>query len=89
MTDELYSSPVLDHLEELGEPIPGEQVACTSCPIALWYWPGNDALVCFCSALHRETWNDTWKELQAAPYAPVLFCDAREQANARLMKGSV
>jgi len=84
MEDEVYSSSVLDHLERLGEPCPSDTIACTKCPIAMWYWPGEDALVCFCSALHRETWSDTWKRLPTAPHAPVLFCDGQVQALARL-----
>ena len=50
-----YDSPVLVHLDErMGEPVPGRDVACTTCPVSLWYWRGNNELVCFCSALHQE-----------------------------------
>ena len=74
-----YTPPIFARLEPMGEPLPPLEVACTSCPISLWYWSGNDSLTCFCSALHRETWVDG----RAVP-KPIRFCDGREQALARL-----
>lgn len=82
--DERYESPVLLRLEAIGERVPSEQVACATCPVALWYWPGNDALACFCSALHRETWKAEWNTRPELPAESIKFCDGQEQALARL-----
>ena len=82
--EESYESPVLLHLERIGEPLPPEIVACTSCPIAMWYWPGIDALVCFCSALHRDTWEAAWNKETELPAKAIKFCDGRQQALARI-----
>ncbi len=77
-----YDSPVLVHLDErMGEPVPGRDVACTTCPVSLWYWRGNNELVCFCSALHQDTWDDR----RGDALKPVRLCDARQQALARMV----
>lgn len=75
---ERYDSPVLLHLERLGEQVPGDAVACTTCPVSVWYTEAGDALICFCPALHRDTWG------ARCATEPVRFCDAREQALAQL-----
>ncbi len=73
-----YSSPTLSHLEHgLGEPVPGDEVACRDCPLSIWHWTGPDQLLCRCSAMHRDTWGPGTK--------PVLFCDGREQAVKKLI----
>lgn len=73
-----YFSPTLDHLEHgLGEPVPGDQVACRDCPLSIWYWTGPDELFCRCSAMHRMTWG--------AGETPVRYCDGREQAIAKVI----
>lgn len=68
-------SPVLLHLEKIGEPVPDDQVACASCPAALWYWKGYDRLTCFCAMLHQTVFDG-----KVADQEPILFCDGREQA---------
>jgi hypothetical protein len=71
-------SPVLLHLEKIGEPVPNDDVACATCPAALWYWNGNDRLTCFCPMLHQNMFDDRIEDQK-----PVLFCDGREQALAK------
>jgi len=68
-------SPVLLHLEKIGEPVPDDRVACATCPAATWYWKGNDRLTCFCAVLHQNVFDGGVADLE-----PVLFCDGREQA---------
>lgn len=63
--------------------MPREDVACTDCPISLWYSDSN-RLICFCSALHKDVWDGSM--------APIRFCDGREQAIAAIhvkLSGSV
>jgi hypothetical protein len=73
-----YFSPTLIHLEHgLGEPVPGDDIACRDCPLSIWHWTKSKELLCRCSAMHKDTWG---------PGAtPVLFCDAREQAVRKLI----
>ncbi|WP_375399072.1 hypothetical protein, partial [uncultured Sphingomonas sp.] len=72
-------SAVLLHLEKIGEPVPGDKVACATCPAAVWYWKGNDRLTCFCPVLHQNVFDDTVENQEL-----VEFCDGREQALAKL-----
>lgn len=73
-----YFSPTLDHLEHgLGEPVPGDKVACRDCPSSIWYSTASNELFCHCSAMHLMTWG--------AGETPIEFCDGREQAVARLI----
>lgn len=73
-----YKSATLDHIwERLNEPVPGEKVACSDCPISIWHRDENAVLLCFCSALHKITWTDKC--------VPIKYCDGREQAVAKLV----
>jgi hypothetical protein len=85
--DQIYDSPILLSLESRGEPVPPRKVACTTCPVAMWYWPGEKQLICFCSALHRETWKVEWNPKGALPDGAIQLCDGREQARAKLEAG--
>ena len=74
-----HSSPTLEHVggDSIGEPGPGDEVACRDCPAAIWYWKGSDRIFCFCSAMHEKTWGSGEQ--------PVEFCDAREQEVAKML----
>jgi hypothetical protein len=72
-----YFSPTLEHLDRLGEEVPSDAVACRDCPLSIWYATAGYDLFCRCSAMHRLTWGEG--------EAPIQFCDAREQAVAKLI----
>lgn len=74
-----HSSSTLARIsgDGIGEPGPGDDVACRDCPVAIWYWKGSDQIFCFCSAMHEMTWG--------AGRQPVQFCDAREQEVAKML----
>lgn len=74
-----HSSPTLAHTsgDGIGEPGPGDEVACRDCPVAIWYWKGSDRIFCFCSAMHEKTWGSGEQ--------PIEFCDAREQEVAKML----
>jgi hypothetical protein len=72
-------SDTLRRFEKRGERAPSEQIACTTCPVSLWLVRGETRLTCFCSALHRDTWDSAWSSPALITDA-VYLCDGREQA---------
>jgi len=75
-----HVSLTLEHIaqDSIGEDGPDKNVACRDCPVSVWYWRDRDRLFCFCSAMHEKTWG--------VGQEPVLFCDAREEEVAKLLK---
>ena len=74
-----YKSDTLEHISErLLEPVPGARVACSDCPVSMWYRDKNSVLLCFCTALHSTMWEEGC--------VPIEYCDGREQAIARLLE---
>ena len=74
-----YKSDTLEHIHDrLQEPVPGAKVACSDCPVSMWYRNKDAVLCCFCTALHKNTWEDDC--------VPIEYCDGREQAIARLIE---
>lgn len=54
------------------------KAVCASCPLSMWYI--DSGLACHCTVLYRETWRDgTPSEAN-----PVIICDARADAIAKL-----
>lgn len=79
-----HSSPTLEQFRDnFGIEDPEIEIACRDCPAGIWYATGNaiEDLTCFCTAMHRPTWDLKIKERGEA----VLLCDAREGAIAEMI----
>lgn len=81
MTDEPLVNPhrsaTLKYVEQAGLDSPPDNVACVDCPAGIWHRSQDQRLVCFCTVLHRDTWT--------AKLDPILICDGRDAAIARLV----
>ena len=69
-----YRSPVLTALEPTIVLAP--EPACATCPAGAWYHSPSD-INCFCSIYRTITWDGRMD--------PLISCDAREQALAKLL----
>lgn len=77
-----WVSATLAHLDATVAPgRPGDDVACRTCPISLWYQDADEKLTCFCTALHENSWDGLRR--------PIIWCDGREQALAELAAKSL
>ena len=73
-----HKSETLERIrEKLQETLPVKNAACSDCPVSMWYRDKNSVLLCFCSALHKTTWEEGC--------VPIEYCDGREQGIARLL----
>lgn len=74
----MYSSPLLQGIEERFQPTP--MPACGSCPLSLWF-ATQQALKCYCTRMHALVWETGSESIQ-----PVMDCDGRELAIAALLE---
>lgn len=74
-------SPFVSHVLEATAPkdYPTPVPACATCPASYWLHT-TTTLKCFCQALRVVTWGGREQ--------PVMACDARETAIARMLEGS-
>jgi hypothetical protein len=72
----IYSSPVLQGIEDKFQPLPSP--ACATCPVSMWF-ATRTALKCYCTRMHALVW-----ELGNEDIHPIMECDGREIAIAAL-----